>query len=226
MNLVNDNYIMTILFLVLTLIGGCKTGKDLDQTQIFGKYQWNGVYGIASNITLNKDNTFVYHWQEGLIEGKTLGTWHLQENNILILNSERQEEKRKAYEISYFQKSNIGQYKIEIKDENENLLPFAACALIRDSIIISGTESNESGICKLDITSEANTLEISYIGYSTIKLPISELKANEFSFTMFKSDDYYKYFKNKEWKFNNGRIIDPNIKIDKYTKSNYYEKVY
>ena len=217
------NKIVIKLIIPLVLILGCKTIKENSQNQLLGKYQWHGLYGTASNITLKKDSSFIYHWQEGLISGTTKGTWHLQ-GNILILNSARQPKERVKFEINSYDESNTREYKILVQDKEKYPLQFAVCALLKDSTFIDASETNEYGICKLGITSQANTLQISYIGYYNVEKPISELKGNEISVTMYEGDEYYKYFTNSKWKVANGRIINPKIKTDKYTR-NYYEKI-
>jgi len=221
--MIPGNKIVIKLILLLVLIIGCKTIKENSQDQLLGKYQWHGLYGTASNITLKKDSSFVFHWQEGLISGTTKGKWHLQ-GNILILNSTRQPEEKVKFEINSYEESNTREYKIHIQDKEKYSLQVAVCALLKDSTFIDATETNEYGICKLGMTNQANTLQISYIGYYHVEIPISELKGNEFSVTMYEGDEYYKYFTNRKLKVANGRIINPKVKTDKYTR-NYYEKI-
>lgn len=215
--------IKKLLILFVCLIG-CKTISHISQDQLLGKYQWHGLYGIASNISLNQDSSFVYHWQQGLISGTTKGKWDLEGENI-ILNSQYQPEETEKYEIDSFNHSKTGAYKIRVKDEKNYSLPFVACVLMKDSTVIDGAETNENGICELKISNQANAIEISGVGYFTVKLPIYKLKGNEFSITMYEGSKYYQYFTNRKWKVTYKRLIDPEIKIDKYTKRNYYEKV-
>lgn len=221
--MIQGNRILITLIIPLVLLIGCKTIKEINQDQLLGKYQWHGTYGIASNITLNKDNSFIYHWQQGLIGGTTKGTWILQ-GNTLLLNSTRQPEEKTKFDINSYKETNTGEYKIHILDKEKNSLHFAVCALLKDSTFIDGTETNENGICKLDMTNKANTVQISYLGYTTVEIPISKLRGNEFSVTMFEGEEFYEYFTNRKWKVTNRRIINPEIKADKYTK-NYYEKI-
>ena len=188
-----------------------------------GKYQWHGIYGAASNITVKKDSSFIYHWQQGLIGGTTEGTWNLQ-GDTLILNSTRQPEEMTKFEINSYKESTAREYKIHIQDKEKYSLRFAVCALLNDSTFIEATETNENGICKLGMTDQANTVQIIYTGYNTAEIPISKLKGNEFSVTMYEGNKFYEYFTNRKWKVAKGRIINPKIKADKYTR-NYYEKI-
>lgn len=189
-----------------------------------GKYQWHGIYGVTANITLNEDSTFVYIWQQGLIGGTTIGNWRL-DNNILTLNSFKQPQDEGKYRINSQQETKSNEYKIQIFDESNIPLPFVHCSIFKDSVLVQATHSNQNGVCILKRSNQENILKFSYIGLKTAEIRTSELLGNEFSITLREGNNFYEYFTNRKWKLARGKIIDPNIKRDEFTKRNYYEKV-
>ena len=91
------------LFLLVILISSCSFFK---QERIYGEYRWSSFFDVGATITINKDNSFVYDWQQGLLWGTTEGEWKLEGNN-LILNSKKQpkiEEKFKVIKNGFIPK--------------------------------------------------------------------------------------------------------------------------
>lgn len=192
--------------------------------QLLGKYQWHGFYGIASNITLNKDSTFIYNWQTGLIGGTTSGTWQ-REGAKITLNSDIQptENGTEDYEIIEAKKNKSESLLIKVMGPDNKNLPFAACDLKKDTTTLTGASTDLQGVTKLPKL-EADSLIISFIGYKTIR-HLLDSSVTSYVFKMEEGNDYYEYFTEEIWKYKSGRLYDSSIKKDKYVKKDYYEKI-
>ena len=210
--------------ILLILFFSCKSVK-IEKKEIIGKYQFHGVYGIASNITLEKNNRFIYHWQTGLIGGTTNGNWKLN-GNKLILISDRQPVKGEDFKIKERDKTNLNQFEIKIIDEKEKYeLVAVSCILMNDTTFIKGKNTDINGNCILPFDESSNKLKISYLGYRQVEIPINQLASNSFILEIKEERDYHRYFTNTEWKVKRGRIYDPEIRKDKYVKKNYYQRI-
>ncbi len=213
-----------ILIILIILFFSCKSIK-IEKEEIIGKHQYHGIYGVASNITLKEDNTFTYHWQTGLIGGTTNGNWELN-GNKLILNSDKQPVKEEDFKIRERDETNLNQFEIKIIDEKEKYeLVAVSCLLMNDTTFIKGKSTDVNGNCILPFDEISNKLQISYLGYRPVEIPINQLTSNSFIIEIKEERDYYRYFTNREWKVKRGRIYDPEIRKDKYVKKNYYERV-
>lgn len=173
---------------------------------------------------MKKDNTFTYHWQTGLINGTTNGNWKLI-GKTLILNSEKQPQiSKEKFQIISENTTNSNNYELKLIDEEDEPMWFVICGLMKDTILIQDAETDTTGICKIPIMKEGNKLEFHFIGYHSIEIPTMNLKGNSLTVKMKKEDDFYRYFTNQKWIIKNDRIIDPEIKRDKFIKTNYYKK--
>ncbi len=194
----------------------------IEKEKIIGKYQHRGIYGVGSNIAIREDNTFTFHWQTGLVGGTTNGNWELR-GNKLILNSDEQPEE--SFKIIEREKTNVNQFEIKVIDKKEKYgLIGVSCLLMSDTTFIKGKSTDVNGNCILPFDENSNKLQIRYLGYKSVEIPINKLTSNSFILEI-KEEDYYRYFTNREWKVKRGRIYDPEIRKDKYVKTNYYERV-
>jgi hypothetical protein len=212
-------------FLILIILFfSCKSVK-VEKEEVLGKYQYHGIYGVASNIELNKDNTFIYNWQTGLIWGTTKGNWRLT-GNKLILNSDKQPVEEKDFIIRERNQTSENQFEIQVIDEKDKYeLVAVSCLLMNDTTLINGTSTDVNGNCVLPFDENSNKLKFSYVGYRPVEIPISEIKSNSFIIEIKEEQDYYRYFTNREWKIRSGKIYDPEIKKSRYVKKNYYERI-
>jgi len=212
------------ILILMVLFFSCKSIKT-EKGEIVGKYQWYGIYGVASNITLNKDNTFIYHWQTGLINGTTNGNWKLK-GNTLILNSEKQPFKEEDFSIKERNKTSDNHFEVKVIDEEEKYeLIFATCILEKDTNLIIEKSTDINGNCILPFVENPDKLKFSYVGYKEVEISTKELTTNSFILEMKEENNYYEYFTNREWKVRKGKIYDPKIRKGKYVKKNYYERI-
>lgn len=212
-------------FLILIILFfSCKSVK-IEKAEVVGKYQYHGFYGVASNIELKEDNTFIYNWQTGLIWGATEGNWRLI-GNKLILNSDKQPVEEEDFVVKERNRINGNQFEIQvIEEEGKYELIAASCILMNDTTLLNGISANDNGNCVLPFDKRANKLKISYVGFRPVEIPISMLKSNSLIIEMKEENDYFEYFTNREWMIRNGRIYDPEIKKSKYAKKNYYKRI-
>ena len=222
--------ICCVLFLVLT--SACSTSKQVSVGEIYGKYYWRTtfVHDVFANIQINPDNTFEYNWTAGMLYGTTVGTWELSKNK-LVLNSERQPEKKKKIEKKFnlirHPSTNEDFLRIEVIDaEHKESLPFGVCSLINDSQLIEKVMADESGVCQLSKYKQAEKLSIKSVGYEEVEISLSHLTGNSYIVELIPNYelDYYEYFTNRKWRIKGNRIYDPKIKRDKYTEK-YYLKI-
>ncbi len=211
-------------FLLILLISSCNTLKEINEEAIYGTYQWYGAYGIASNITLNPDNTFIYYWQIGLTNGNTLGTWKIG-NNFLVLNSERQFREKEKFNVLEKRSQDSLFYEFTIIDKKNKTLQGVNSVYLLDSTFVGGTSSDSLGIMRIPLALNFDKLRLSYLGYNEIEIHKSELPATSCTIILLDFTDQYEFFINRKWKIEYGKLIDPNIRLDRYTKRNYYEKL-
>jgi len=210
--------------ILIILFFGCKSVK-IEKKKIVGEYQYRGIYGVGSNITIRKDNTFTYEWQTGLIGGTTNGHWELR-GNKLILNSDKQPKKEKDFIIIERDRTDNSQFEIKVIDEKDKSeLIGAYCMLVSDTTLIKGKTADINGNCNLSFDGKANKLQISFTGYRLVDIQTKNLYSNSVIVEMKEELDYYEYFTNREWSVKRQRIYDPEKKKSKYVKKNYYEKI-
>ena len=205
------------------MVCSCKSTKDLNIDEVVGEYQWYGYYGETANIALNRDHTFNYNWQQGLLDGRTNGHWELI-GSTLILNSEWQPSDKK-FQIISEEHTSSGEYEFTILDENNEPIWSANCALMKDGELFDGVSSDTNGICKIPNLNGLNEMRIYSTGYFDAIIQMDKISTNRVKIKMARGDECYRYFTNRPWILKEGRIIDRKIKRSKYIKKNYYERV-
>ena len=115
-------YYLFFLFLIL----GCSTSKQLNYSDIVGKYSYKGIYNVGSTIEFKEDKTFTYTWVTGLLKGTTEGTWSIYGKKI-ILNSDRKKSDVIKFKISENSENNSDFYKLKFLDDNKDILPKVIC---------------------------------------------------------------------------------------------------
>lgn len=206
---------MLLIIGLITMGLGCFSYKNICNDDIIGKYSYRGVYGVSAELEVQKDGTFIYNWQEGLIFGVTKGTW-LRDNNTLVLNSEKQPDPDTLYQILEYGKREQSGITINIVDESICPVPFAACV-----ILVNGKEqerigmsSNENGICFFNKDIEEvmiNEIYIKHIDYHPVEYKLDKDKADNNFFTILikEKESPYMYFVNQRWQIQY-RIWDKN----------------
>ncbi|MDA7501866.1 carboxypeptidase-like regulatory domain-containing protein [Chitinophagales bacterium] len=209
--------------LILLLFASCLSSRKLSTEQVIGKYHWNGIYGVASNIELSVDHTFEYNWQAGLSGGTTLGTW-TKEGSKITLDSDQQpsEVPSDAFEIVNASSTNSNLLCLKIVNPENEPLPFVSCGLVADTTVLESTVTDFNGEAKLPRFT-ADSLVVSFVGYRTIELKLDN-SISHYELRMKEQIRYYKFFTNEVWKLKRGRLYNPSIEKSKSTKKDYYEK--
>lgn len=210
--------------IILLACFACNSGKDLVSKSATGIYEWSGIYGVGSRMTLRNDQTFEFDWHWGLNSGTTCGSWTKRGNKI-ILNSELQPSKNKERSFDML-KTTIGNsdsIAIKIVDVTRIPLPFAACILKLDSTTLIGASTNFDGEAILPKLN-ADSLLVSFLSYKTIRLRLDH-SVSAYELMMREGDEPYWYFTDEEWKYTNNRLYSPHIKKSEYVSKDYYEKV-
>lgn len=177
---------------------------------------------VGSTIDLYENNSFTYHWTEGLLNGTTTGTWK-RVRNKLILNSDKQPKKR-YFKLTNNEKTEKNEFEIMIVDELNDTHIGASCILMKDSIMIKGTISNFDGVCYLPFSQDANKIIISYTGYKTAIFSPDSLSSNSIIIEL-EPEEYYEYFTNREWKIRRRKLIAPEMKGKLFSGDHLFKKV-
>lgn len=196
--------------MLLTFVS-CSSTKNLTDKDLIGKYRFEFDYWVNSTIDLKEDNTFEYEWIAGLTGGTTHGTWK-RERNKIILNSDLQ--KSDDYEIIRTDNKQSDSITVKMISATDNLpLPGANCMLKLNKKIVKAISANLDGIAVLPKI-EADSLEMSFIGYGTIRHKLdSDITYYEFKM---KEDFFYEYFTEDIWIFKSGKLY--NSEKNKYLK--------
>ena len=196
------------VFTLSAILVACAYTNQLRVDSIVGKYKHNPFYGIGSTFELKEDSTFEYKWQAGLDWGETIGKWQI-EDGFVILNSETQPKHQAIkYHLNKSLLTNSDSVVISVKDEEHNHeLAHANVALLKDTTILIGGATNENGEIVLEKQSEADKIQITYIGYYTIEHPIGNTLYDSYHFSMISEFPYYQYFSNSKWQFKGKKMI-------------------
>ena len=200
----------------------CSSSKNLKTEKAIGKYGRNPFYGLVKTIELRNDQTFEYNWVTGLLSGKTIGSWEIKENKI-ILNSEVQplKESEKYEVLGWFDQTDDSLY-IKLFDQYNLPLSFATCVLKRDTTVIAWANTNSEGKAKLPKIF-ADSLIIPFVGYYTIRHPLI-MSFTQYEFKMKPEDEPYQYFTNEIWFYKNGKFYPP-IVGSQYKKEYFFKRI-
>lgn len=214
--------IYTILTLLIFI--SCSSRKKITSDQIVGKYQWSGFSGVGSTIELNTNQTFVFHWQQGLLQGVTNGTWK-QDGKYVIFHSGIQpnEYSTDLYEIIKTERKNTDSILFKVIGSEDDNFPFVNCELKYGSKTIRGGTTNFQGAIEFPRL-EYDSIILSYVGYRTIRYKLDS-SLSSYTFKMKKGNELYEYFTKEKWIYKNGHLYDPSIKIGEFVEKNYYEKI-
>jgi hypothetical protein len=201
--------------LIFFLLSSCKTAKF---DSVTGKYRTKGGFEWGSNISLNKDSTFIYKWQTGLIYGETTGKWKLSGNN-LVLDSDLQPQKDTPSSFYIIDKRNTNSSDIVFDlyfPDSTDVLIGANGLMFHDGDTIRNVFSDIHGNMRFP-KQENDSIKILFIGLKDIL--ISDSVNDYFKIaTVDNNGNMYEYFTNETWQVRGNHLID------KSKNQNYYEK--
>lgn len=87
-------FVIQYTFFVIVLLNGCTQTNKLANKNVCGIYGWREYSKIKSEekicyrqIVLIEDSTFTYSFIEGALRVKTIGTWQLIDNKLILTNN-------------------------------------------------------------------------------------------------------------------------------------------
>ncbi|WP_430937300.1 hypothetical protein [Saccharicrinis sp. 156] len=197
---------------VVALLTSCAT---INQKTITGYYRTKGSFEMGSSIRLNKDSSFVYNWQGGLVYGETKGKWKIKDKE-LILNSDLQPENdtTPSYYLIEAAKRNSNKIRFDLFfPDSTEVLPAATGIMFENGVKISNQLSNMSGQMSFQ-KQDFDSIKISFVGLRDIIITDS---INDYlkiaAVENFGSG--YEFFTNEIWNIRHKSLID-------YTFNRYY----
>ena len=113
---------------------------------VTGEYYLNGVMETASSLKLNADSSFEFFFSYGSLDRYGKGKWSLQNNSVIILNSE----KRPPLDFKLEKASTADQKNIiiQIDNENKNILRYVQ-GFVKTKSGEQNFEMNDDGIAEI-----------------------------------------------------------------------------
>jgi|GEM_PF-4707215 len=210
-----------VLFILLSLTCSCSLLKDIDRSDVVGRYEYNDGISYYSSIELKSDSTFYFRYEEGWLSSVSSGEWRVDGKHV-VLNS-FQKKHKKGYAII----DSIGRLSdsivIFVIDIHGNKLPFTSVRLVKE---------NNTKIEILDFESNIKFLKSRYDSVYVkpfycpeIGISVSELKNESMTIQFDQGLIYYHYFSNEKWFIKRNRLYDYSVKKNKFQKRNYYIRV-
>ena len=197
----------------------------VNRENLFGKYEWKGIFEVDSELIINPDKTFRYDWHTGLINGTTHGKWKLVGRD-LILNSDKQPQESSSIEMIPRDRTVDNRYEISVIDkEGKHELISVSCMLFKDTILIRGRNTDIHGNCYLTFDEVSDRIRFEYLGYRAVEILKEDLISNSFVLQMKEEDKHYRFFTEEVWEIKGKgleeRVEIPNTKFE----SRSYRKV-
>ena len=209
---------MKKILLFLIIIFSCSSLK-INSEIIEGVYiLGNGVYG--NKLVLKENYKFEYNWAGGLLEGKTLGDWKIEED-FIILNSElqpRDEAFKNQYKILKSEFKHLDSIQIKVLDENRVPMQNADCYLKKNDSVIYNITSNSQGIAKLP-KMKADSLCVSFSFYDYVSIPLNNFHKDEIILELNQTNqslEFYQFFTNEKFKYRRNKLIGSSTKYSKF----------
>ena len=117
------------LFILLSLICSCSLIKDMDRSDVVGKYEYSDRISYYSSIQLKEDSTFELSSEAGLSSSKSEGIWEVKGRHV-VLHSFYQPNDN-GYEISEGINSTSDSITIKVVGLHGDDLPFTRVRLVK-----------------------------------------------------------------------------------------------
>ena len=200
-----------LLFVVIILIS-C---KPTEKTAI-GTYTRSWDFEHHSRLTLERDKTFSFEVQEGLIFFELCGTWAIDKDK-LVLNSPDNPSALSQSIITDKKKVNNSGVTLTVKDGDYDLPGAPICVFTQGQKQEYSTDI--SG--QLHLKNEKwDSIQVSYIGFKP--LTINAGPENMYNIRLVREEPIGIKFKNERWAIQRRRLNDPRFMDDK--RKNTYKK--
>lgn len=210
-----------LFFLFLLL--GCSSTKQFNDSVVFGKYSYKGIYGVGSTIEFKDDKTFTYAWVTGLLNGTTEGTWSVSGKKI-ILNSDRKKSDVIKFKILENLENNLGFYKLKFLDENKAILPKIICLFIKESGEKKELDADFDGELQVPKNEDFQKLRFIFLGFHEFEIKKEDLKGNV-TLMMIQKESYYQYFENEVMILKGDKIYTDLIKKTRHVKNDFFTRI-
>lgn len=207
----------------LCLILGCSSSKQLNYSDVIGKYSYKGIYGVGSTIEFKEDKKFTYSWVTGLLSGTTEGTWSISGKKI-ILNSDRKKSNVIQFKILENSDNNSDFFSFQFLDENKNSVPKVNCILLKNNNETKGFEANFDGKLQLSKAEDFQKIKFLFTGFHDFEIKKEDLKGNV-TLMMIQKETHYQYFENKVMILKDDEIYSDLIKKSRNVKNDFFTKV-
>ncbi|WP_046759289.1 hypothetical protein [Kordia jejudonensis] len=186
-----------IYIITLTFIFSCKIQSNIGG-KVLGIYETKKK-GVFGRIMINKDSSFVYQYNVGLIKTESKGNWKLENNDILILQSSAE------YLTNQIQvKEYIGNSEIIIRDAENNPIQGVFVIFENDQ---KALETDEKGIIRINNYQNIKKFDIHYLG-ETYNYQILNQETNSYKVILYLSDLSKTYFNRQKFKLKNKSLVD------------------
>jgi len=184
------------------LIVGCSSLKNAD-TVIKSYSCYSKATNTMRRLVLNNDHSFKYEHNAGLASSKSIGTWSLEEDNIILKSDESY---KSGFLTTKPSKSKTSKDSISIKITEEYDIPISDLLVAFDSSN-NYSLTNESGIVKFG-KQGFTQIRIIFLGTEYVKR-FPKIVENDITINLVVEDISKVYFENEIWKRKGNKLINP-----------------
>ena len=213
----------TIYFILVILLSSCFVFKKniIRNKDVVGEYNGSvygkrdigkyNPFGFQPSLKIYKDNTFLYEWTSPHIPidkkfGKTTGKWTII-GDSLEMNSDLQPSfnpKKSNYSLLEKSENISDSLRIEIIDDDNQIVPFAPCVLMSNSIVKASSRTNGIGVASLPRISADSLIILAYNSEIRMK---AEKGISYYKFRIIQYTSDYVYFTNNKFVLSNDSLI-------------------
>ncbi|MFD0963573.1 hypothetical protein [Pseudofulvibacter geojedonensis] len=190
------------------------------EEKIVGEYYLEeDIYGVGSNLNLTNNGVFEYRWQEGLINGKTIGKFVVLGDNI-VLNSDYQpddDEFKDNFKLLKKELNQLDSIKVRIVDNKKQAFEGAMCMLKRKDSVVFFKETDFKGEVLLPKI-KVDSLCAYYLAHDYVSISMDNFNYDDISIELEEKNpqfEFYHFFSNKKLKFKNNKLIGSKEKFKK-----------
>ncbi len=170
-------------------------------------YLWSPMYGVGETFEFKKDDTFIFKWQQGLIQGETIGSYTKKESS-LFLSSSKQPVKTEKFKIkSLSNTKNDKEYYVKVIDKKNAPFGYANCFFIKNDSIIGGTLAKEDGAITFSKDDNFDKILISFVAHYDAEIDLKEISSNSIEVVLVSKPEYYEFFTNELLKIRGNKIL-------------------
>ncbi|MBA3648396.1 MAG: hypothetical protein H0W62_07585 [Chitinophagales bacterium] len=171
--------LLTILLFLFTGTG--VTMAQLNEKNLEGEYDLEGVREVGSGFVLHADHTFDFFFSYGALDRQGNGKWQLTGNQV-IFNSEPWP--GSDFLLEHHQHSRRCNIAIQIQDKNKMILKYIQCKVISKDRVQAAETDNEGLLIFEPQPIDSILLVHTYFSDQISSFPIDDSTENDFLFTL------------------------------------------